>query len=104
MVNLTMVVADGAGRWDTTTLGYRHNSRLYTFSARTHARSLAPFSSTRFPAHTIIRSAILFLVYFGRLLRSAFFYFLFHSTGWILRSRRFRSTRLIFISFPISRI
>lgn len=42
MVNLTMVVADGAGRWETTTHGYRHDPRLYTFSARTLARSL-PF-------------------------------------------------------------
>lgn len=38
MVNLTMVVADGAGRWDTTTHGYRHDPRSYTFP---HARSLA---------------------------------------------------------------
>lgn len=81
MVNLTMVVADGARRWDTTTHGYRHDPRSYTFSARTLTPSFPPFSSTRFPAHTLFRSAILILVYFGRLLRLAFcLFFSFFST------------------------
>lgn len=91
MVNLTVVVADGARRWDTTTHGYLHDPRLYTFSART-LRSLAPVSSTQFPAHIFFRSAILFLVYSGSVWRLAFFLF--------FPQRRMDSTVQAFSSHP----
>ena len=89
MVNLTMVVADGAGRWDTITHGYRHDPRLYAFSARSLARS--PFLDPVSP-HIFFRSAILFLVYFGSVWRLAFFFF--------FPQRRMDSTVQAFSSHP----
>ena len=94
MVNLMTVVADGAGRWDTGIPLHMAIDTALAHLFRTLARS--PFL-TRFPARTPFRSAILFLVYLGRLLRLAFYFF-------FSQHRRFRSTRLIFISFPISGI
>ena len=95
MVNLMTVVADGAGRWDTGIPLHMAIDTALAHLFRTLARS--PFL-TRFPARTPFRSAILFLVYFGGLLRLAFYFFFFP------QHRRFRSTSLIFISFPISGI
>jgi len=90
MVNLTMVVADGAGRWDTTTHGYRHDPRLYTFSVRTHARSLATP-----PLDSVSRSYLLSQrdsvprIFWERLAFGVFPFF-FPQRRMDLQSRRFR--------------
>ena len=77
MVNLTMVVADGAGRWDTITHGYRHDPRLYAFSARSLARSL-PFPRPGFPSYLLSQRDPVPRIFWERL---AFGVFLFFSTA-----------------------
>jgi hypothetical protein len=59
-----------------------------------HARSLS-FPRLGFPSSAARFCSSYILGAFG-VWRFSFF---FHSAGWILRSRRFRLTRLIFISF-----
>lgn len=70
---------------------------------RTHTRSLAPLSSTRFPAHIFFHSAILFLVYFGSVWRLAFFFF-FPQCRMDSTVQAFSSHLPNFYFFSISRI
>ena len=65
-----------------------------------HARSLArsPFLDSVPRSYLLSQHDSVPRIFWERLAFGVFSFF-FHSAGWILRSRRFRPTRLIFISF-----
>ena len=96
MVNLMTVVADGAGRWDTGIPLHMAIDTALAHLFRTHTRSL-PFS----------RLGFLLVPPFAARFCSSYTlggFCVWRFTFFFSQHRRFRSTRLIFISFPISGI